>query len=49
MVELVLITFPFKRLLIASFIEKVSVCSSVPRQLSDVIQEIRTLEYFCMV
>jgi hypothetical protein len=48
-VELVLITFPLRRLLIASFTEKVSVYSSVPGQLSDVIQEIRTLENFSTV
>jgi len=49
MVELALITFPLRRLLIASFTETVSVCSSVPGQISDVIQEIRTLEYFSTV
>jgi len=49
MVELVLINFPLRRQLIASFTETVSVGSSVPGQLSDVIQEIRTLENFSTV
>ena len=49
MVQLLLVTFPLRRLLIASFTETVPVCSSVPGKLSDVIQEIRTLEYLSTV